>query len=37
MCLGIPYLMVGYGFVPLFLQAHRLARLARIGGNEWIG
>jgi len=33
MCLGIPYLVVGYGFVSSFLQAHRLACLAKLGGN----
>lgn len=36
MCFGIPYLMVGYRFVSPFLQAHRLAFLARMGGNEQI-
>lgn len=37
MCLGIPYLMEGCGFVSLLLQTHRLACLTRISGSEWIG
>lgn len=33
--LDIPYLMVGAGFVSLFLQAHRLVCLPRMGENKW--